>query len=247
MHYWANGSWSESREIIEPTKDGAIARQGQHKVRFAGNLNTSGAIELTTPDGKRLTSHVLALAYTEAATGRTVIIGEVQDSEAQLVSQNQIIYRNAFTDIKADIRYTYTLNSIEQDVIMRQLPPPPESYGLIPEQTSLEVITEFLDPPVPTKQTEVISLRPGATDAPATDEHLDFGVMKFGSGAAFLEQAGARAEDAAGAPVAKHWRQIGGRTLLIETVDYGLIKEKLRTAQLQSAVPARRRLLNSDD
>ena len=61
MHYWENGQWAESKAEIELYGGGAIARQGQHKVIFANNLATVGAIDLETPDGQRLRSHILGV------------------------------------------------------------------------------------------------------------------------------------------------------------------------------------------
>ena len=63
MHYWADGQWKESQELIESYPGGAIARQGQHKVIFAANLATPGAIDVETAAGTRLRSHVLGLSY----------------------------------------------------------------------------------------------------------------------------------------------------------------------------------------
>jgi hypothetical protein len=54
MHYEQSGEWVESKEVIEDFPGGAIARQGQYRVIFARNLATAGAIDVETPDGKRL-------------------------------------------------------------------------------------------------------------------------------------------------------------------------------------------------
>src|SRR5687767_14601811 len=43
MHYESDGQLLESKEEIELFQDGAMARQGQHKVVFAPNLKTPGA------------------------------------------------------------------------------------------------------------------------------------------------------------------------------------------------------------
>src|ERR1035437_3790744 len=57
LHYQQNGQWVEAKEKIEVFAGGAIARQGQHQVIFANNLNSYGAIDMQTPDGKRLRSN----------------------------------------------------------------------------------------------------------------------------------------------------------------------------------------------
>lgn len=65
LHYLENGAWQESRAEIEITPEGAAALHGPHQVRFAGNLNTRGAISLTTPDQKSLRSHRALQRFTE--------------------------------------------------------------------------------------------------------------------------------------------------------------------------------------
>ena len=58
----ANGNWTDSKEVIEAWPQGAIARQGPYQVIFANNLNSTGAIDQQTPDGKRLRSNILGLS-----------------------------------------------------------------------------------------------------------------------------------------------------------------------------------------
>ena len=123
MHYWENGQWQESKEEIELFAGGATARQGQHKMIFANNLATVGAIDMQTPDGLRLRSHILGLSYFDTDSGRSVLIAEVKDSIGQLIAPNQVLYEDAFTDFKADVHYTYTKTSFEQDVVLQERPP----------------------------------------------------------------------------------------------------------------------------
>src|SRR5262245_12018266 len=61
LHYVENGQWVEAREQIEIVEGGAQARFGQHQVFWHANLNTDGAVDLTTSDGKRLRGHILGL------------------------------------------------------------------------------------------------------------------------------------------------------------------------------------------
>lgn len=211
MHYWQDGEWRASRAVIEPFDGGAIARHGPHKVIFADNLNTAGAIDLETSDAKRLRSHVLGLAYVDSASGKAVFIAELKDCRGEIVNTNQVVYPDAFKGVKADVRYTYTKAGLEQDIILRAQPPSPTNYGLKPETTRLQAITEFLSPPQPIIQQ--ITFR-DARGEDATDELLDFGDMKVGAGRAFpLDE-----ETHAGAPVSKQWLKTGGRNFLVEEV-----------------------------
>src|SRR5829696_5823002 len=65
LHYFEDGAWRETREEIEIIEGTAMARRGPHKVTFAANLNSPGAISLVSPDGLKFRSHVLGLAYTD--------------------------------------------------------------------------------------------------------------------------------------------------------------------------------------
>src|SRR5205085_9857935 len=79
LNYWEDGQWKESRNEIEITQNGAAATKGQHKVQFAGNANTVGAITVTTADAKTLRSHVVGLAYTDLANNQSVFLAQVQN------------------------------------------------------------------------------------------------------------------------------------------------------------------------
>ena len=114
MHVWseAERKWIEASDEIEIDKDGAFARKSQHQVSFAANLNDPlGAIDMRTPDGKRMRSRVVGLAYTETDTGKSVFIAEVKDSQGVVLGRNQVLYLDAFAEVKADVRYTTTRSS----------------------------------------------------------------------------------------------------------------------------------------
>jgi hypothetical protein len=222
----ASGNWVPSQESIEPTAGGAVARQGQHKVIFANNLNTSGAIDLQTPDGKHLRSNILGLEYYDTATGSGVLIAQVQDSNGELISSNQVLYPNAFSGVNASVRYTYKQSSFEQDVLLDSQPPTPESLGLNPETTELVAITEFLNPPEAR-----VKLRKKSADGLEADENIGWGTMDLGLGRAF-ELGGTNSPVA----VVKQYGLIQGRTILLEKVPVKSIQEQLKALPLQTAV-----------
>lgn len=93
-----NGQWVASSEEIEGSANGSIARHGQHSVTFANNPNTSVAIDMHTPDLKRLQSHVMGLSYLDTASGSNVWIAEVKDCQGVIMPPDQVLYPNAFTD-----------------------------------------------------------------------------------------------------------------------------------------------------
>jgi len=225
MHYLKDGKWEESREDIELFQDGAIARHGQHKVIFAPNLATEGAIDVETASGVRLRSHVLGLSYFDTASGKSVLIAEVKDCVGEVEPPNVVIYRDAFTDINADVRYIYTRSGLEQDVILRESPVPPEKFGLNPQTTHLQVLTEFVNPPVPQKTTTLVNDR--------ADETLEFGQWRIVPGKAYSEPSeegmtigGAGLRE--GTPVNKQWRKLDGRDFLIEEVPIKRVESELQ-------------------
>jgi hypothetical protein len=90
-----------------------------------------------------------------------------------------VIYRDAFTGLRADVLYIYSRGTFSQSVIFRQNPPSPAHYGMNPETTRIEIFTEFLNPPVALKQ--MAQRRDGLRD-----ENLRFGATRIGRGRAFF-------------------------------------------------------------
>ncbi len=210
LHYLKNGQWLDSKEEIDILPNGtAAATYGQHQAFFPGNI-AQGVIELVTPDGKHLKSRPLGLSYDDGSN--TVLIAELKDSVGQLTGSNQVIYPDAFTDFKADLRYTYTKAGFEQDIVLREQPPAPEAYGLNPATARLQVLTEFFDAPEP-----VITRQTANRQNSLDDMMLDFGTMRMMRGKAFSvgdpAQTSARSR---GISVAKSWQHLSGRTFLVE-------------------------------
>ena len=199
MNVWSEteGKWVAANDQIELVNGGAVAARTQHKLTFLPNLNGSEPpIDLFLPDGRRLRSQVVGLAYTERDTGKSVFIGELKDSVGQVVGRNQVVYPDAFDSIKADVRYTVTQSFFEQDVILFENPGSPADYGLNPDTTLLEMYSEFFNPPAPTVQS-----------ASNNDQTLNFGQMQIGRGAAYLLDE----ESLKGIPVTKEWTTIDQR------------------------------------
>ena len=213
------GEWEESKEEIEilPDNAGAIARNGQHKAIFPPEIST-GLIELQTPEGQWLRSRVWGLAYFDAATGESVLLAEVKESEGQLVGNNVVVYPDAFTDFRADIRLTYFLAGFEQDVVLKESPPTPQELGLNPETTRLQVLTEFVEAAPPTKTRQPLGQ--------LSDDTLGFSGMTIGLGKAFsVNTTGDRTGDV---PVAKQWEHLEGRDFLIEEIPFEKVAEQLQ-------------------
>jgi len=120
--------------------------------------------------------------------------------------------------VVADIRYTYTKAGFEQDVVLRQEPPVPEQFGLNPETTRLQVLTEFVASPLVDAVSREIN--------GMTDQTLRAGTMTMGPGNAF--SINAAGETSGSVPVAKQYGQIEGRNFLVEEAVYRGIKDQLR-------------------
>ncbi len=239
-----DGAYVPAGESIELAPEGAVARSGQMQVRFASQLRTFGAVDATTPDGRRLRSHVLGLALYDMATGQSVMIAEVKDCIGAVLPPNQVIYRDAFDgNVSGAIVYTYRRGSFHQDVVLRaQLPDEatPEHFGFDPGTTVLEVWTEMVDAQEPRRWSRPPAAflqarnNPQAPVLPLPDDELDFGITRMVAGRAF---AAGSAEDLSGdaVPVAKSWQRIGDRQCLVEALPYLALK-----AELENRLPRAR-------
>jgi len=229
MHFFKDGTWLESQELIQVAADGsaAYAAQGPSQAIFSANANSIPCVDLLTSDSNRLQSHVLGLAYYDAASGKSVMIAETKDAVGQLLPPNQILYPDAMTDFTCDIRYTYRKCGLEQDIILRQQPPPPQTFGLDPASTRLQVWTEFFDAPSPQIQRRMIYQEPDPAVRQAmvqpdwTDDYLDFGAMHIGLGRAFS------LDGTDSLIVLKEWLTISNRTCLVESLSYAQVKPSL--------------------
>jgi RHS repeat-associated protein len=222
------GEWEPSSEEIEQIPGGAVAQHGQHKIIFAADISTFGAIDMETPDGKRVQSHLAGLSYYDTSSGQSVLIAQVTNCIGQLVGTNQVWYEGAFSGLKAAVRYTYTREGFEQDVILEESPQPPEAYGLNSSSTVLQALTEFVSYPSPRLSTNSNLARSGLQ---MPDETLNFGAMKIGRGRAFLMGA-----DSDGVAVSKEWLTLDGRQFLVEEIPMGEIAGQLQKLPLtQSA------------
>jgi hypothetical protein len=176
-----DGSWTDAAPVLAPDNvlGGASASGTRHRVHFAINANTAGgAIHLVSPDGNVFDSRVYGLSYWDSASGKSVLLAPLQDSQGALASSNRVVYVDAFKGLKADLEYIFTKAGLEQNVILREQPPTPESLGLAAASTRLQALTEFFSPPVPQKRSLVVQ---GIKE----DYLLNFGMMAIGMGKAF--------------------------------------------------------------
>jgi len=203
----SNGVYVAANPQIQITGTGAQCTNCQHKVTFAADFLDD--VDLTTPEGWHMTSHIAALAYFDGTTN--VIIATPQSSIGQVLSSgNEVLYTNAFTNASCDVSYIQTRSSLEQNVIIRAPLPPP--IGLSGTNIWLQVWSEWTAAPTPTVSPDPIT----------GGQFLDFGAMKMALGKAFLIGGASNS-----VPVAKQWVSSGGRTFLIESVPLSAIQSQL--------------------
>ncbi len=216
MHHLVNGQWIESSDAVEITATGGQVTNCQYGVSFLGNINSTGAVDVALPEGNHLTSSILGLSYFDTSTGDSVMIGQVTNSDGQILpSGNRVLYPNAFSGISADVLYANSIHGLEQFVILHEQPPSPSVYGLNPSTTMLEVITEFFNAPTPS-----IINRPVG---PLMDHELCFGAMRMSAGAAF-----ALGSETNKVRVTKQWLLMNGRRCLVEQVLLSSIQSQLQ-------------------
>lgn len=236
----ADGKWTDSKpEIVVDSSGKGSGQKAANLAKFGPNLNSSGVVEFTTPFGKKFRSHVLGVSLHDAKSGKSVQIGQLQDSIGTIVQGEEVIYTNAFIGISADVRYRYKRSGVSQDVIFKDSLPSPAEFGMDPRTTSVEVWTEFLESPQPTAQGKA-PMENGRENI----QTLEFGDIRIGQGRAFLTatdgdspvRPAAKIGDKrvlpvnphsvrnGGTSVRKEWLTLEGRTFLIESVPYQEVK-----------------------
>ena len=212
---------------IKATASGASAQFGLQKVDFGSDIATKHPIKLVSPDGQRLWCRPTALGYFDTQSGQSVILSWVQTSLGEIQSSNQVIYRDAFSDLRGDVQYEYTGNYLEQNIILRERPAAPETFGLYPETTHLEIWTAWSPARHLRAEHSRVTLRQQGNQLAqqtADDTTLDFGTMKIARGKAFK-----LGSDSNPLSVAKEWHSSAGGGFLLEIVDYKAIEDKLTT------------------
>ncbi|HEY3762533.1 MAG TPA: hypothetical protein VGN23_12370, partial [Verrucomicrobiae bacterium] len=140
-----------------------------------------------------------------------MMIAQLTNSAGELVNSNQAVYPAAFAGLDADLTYTYRKGGFEQDVVLHEQPPSPESFGLNPTNTRLQVLTEFFNPPNPKIKTHPLSRK-----SKINDITLRFGKSIMGNGKAFSFGTQTNTSPTSTTIVTKNWLKLQGRTFLIE-------------------------------
>jgi hypothetical protein len=230
--YLSNGQYVDSVEEVDPIPGGAQALQGRYQVQWTRSANTpGGAVTVTTADGKQLSSTVFGLAYYDAASGSNAAIAGLTNCTGAIVAPNQVIYAGAFSNLNADVLYTYGFAGLSQDIVLHQRPAPPDAYGLSDATSVIQLYTSFINPPQP----EITAV----TNGNIVDcQSLNWGDMSMGIGQAlFLDVQG---DPITAGSVQKQWVTVSNATYLIESIPYSSISNQLQLLPLASNLkPAR--------
>jgi hypothetical protein len=247
--YQDDGAWQRSENVIESFAEGAVAQRGPNKAVFSSDLNSAAVFDITTSGGERLRGGVRTIQLTDVATGRSAVLGTVRATPAELLPPNRLVYRNGFQGIEADVLLVWKHHAFSQNVILRQRPElPPE---MNPDTTRLEVVTEFVETPVPVLNEGVVQT-PGQPDLV---EHVTIGLgpllavrgraFPVAGEAALDLSGGLRAE--AGVVVIKQWHELqDARRFVIESASWREIEpylQELPVAQrADNAAPAKQQV-----
>jgi len=222
LHRWTEQGWVETDPAIELFQDGAVVRNLQFGVIFAPNLASPGAIDISLPDGNRLTGQIMGLALTEGQT--SVLIAETRDCAGEIsgAGRNHLTFRQAFSDgFDIDVEYVVERAKFAQNLICRSRLPDPAKYGMTPN-AFLEIYTEWTTAPPVEKQTLVVEPAHDGQLA-LTDERISLGIMKFVPGKAFT-----LGQEQNSVPISSSWEQIENRTFLIEKVPWRKIADEMQ-------------------
>jgi hypothetical protein len=233
MNYWDGQQWTPSDPTFDAGDDGFVASKVQHPSHLLYNLNEIGAVKVRTPDGIFLHSTPVGIGLYDAASGVSAIIGVVKDRSGVLVESNQVVYADAFNGVCADIVYALDRGSFEQDVVITGRLNPAD-YGFPTNTTRIQIFTEFNDGnkperlrrPLRVEKNDAARRRMASPDL--VDELLGFGEFVIGMGKAFTAPTTAQTNGVQSV-VAKEFKTVGGRTFLIESVEYPAIQAGVET------------------
>jgi hypothetical protein len=238
-----NGNWIESIPIVQNFSSGIVCTGASYQVILATNLNSYGSVDLELPADPatgvrgRMLSHPLGIAFYDPDSGATVLLAQLKDCSAQIVS-NKVIFADAFAGsngIQGAISYTYGVGHFHQDVTLTARPSvTPADFGMGPN-ARLEVLTEFEQSPEPVVTENTVSAGTSSTLSATTaqaaaepvlnDQTLDYGTMQMGRGRAFSTPA---ASPLNALMVTKQLVSVENRNFLTEDVPWDKAAEALQ-------------------
>lgn len=162
---------AQSARQLRAVPGGLRAEFGLLKAFFPADPAGEERFRVTTPDGRALAFQPRFLAWHDTSTDERWLLADVTNRVGFIVPSGQVWYTNAFgSDVRADLRFRYSRYLLEQDIVIRERLPLPESA--VAENLRLEVWTEWFDSTPVAREPQLIDLRrsqDGAAPALAAD------------------------------------------------------------------------------
>jgi len=242
MNRWDGTGWVASVPSFTALSDSFVADKVQDHISLQAELNTEGAVSVTTRNGLKLSSTPVGIALYDPVSGNSQVISVITNSTGTLISSNQVLYQDAFSGgACADILYTVELGSFSQDIVFKGHLDPAD-FGF-PTNSRIQIISEFYNAPTPglvrrplyVEANEKVRAHEASPDL--IDEVISFDEFVMGTGSAYT-YADASNTNGAEAVVAKEFKVIQGRTFLIESVDSPGIWESLKSLPICGSASA---------
>lgn len=242
MNHFRDGVWRASSDRLGVLADqsAAVLENAAYQATLPADLYNS-FLTTVTPDGHRLRSRPLGVSYSDGTN--SVLIAELKECTGELLpSGNQVIWRDAFTNIEADVLASCSRAGLQCDLIIRSPLPAPESFNL-GRDCRVQLLTEFFEgePQIRAQSavsaapagSTVLQARPAAQTA-LRDHTLSFGqVMRMGPGKAFRIGPGNPGTNTF--RVFKSWNVLEGRKFLIEELPLSAIQAELDQLQASAS------------
>lgn len=237
LNYRHNGVWRRSEDRIERRGRYFVAARGPNKARFTRELKPGATFSIAMSDGSHYEGGVRRLELFNSSTGEVLNLATLRRGVAsEFVSSNQLLYREAFDGVAADLLYIWRHDGFYQDIIVRSLPQLPDGWSA--GDTELCVVTDVaVDGPVS-------MTGPSAPDSEKYEGEcstIPLGRMTMIVGRGFSLRDGeslpSRYEDRAGAvPVRKTWnRREDGTYRLTESVPWSAVTNSSPRLQSREA------------
>lgn len=237
-----NKTWVNAEPDFQADEAQYSANKLQYPVKISKNANdNAGAISIQTGPQDGLTLKCIGMAYYSAKAGQSAYIALIKNSLAQQVKNGVFIWADAFAGVHADIRCQVSLDSVENDVILKEQLPDPIVYGFKEDDVRLEIWHKIIQGPNLVAKKTALTRTTGTIDS---DDILQAGPLKFALGTAYLEdhnriKLGASDQAAYPTYVSKEILVIDGVSYLIESVPLTEINGQLRqlAPPVQAFVP----------
>ena len=242
-----NGNWIESIPIVQSFSSAIVCTGASYRVILATNLNSYGSVDMELPADPatgtrgRMVSHPLGIAFYDPDSGGSVLLAQLKDCSAQIVS-NKVIFADAFVGsngIEGSVTYTYDVGHFHQDIMLTAKPSvTPADFGM-GANARLEMLTEIVQSPAPvitekamstgTRSATSAMTAQSATEPAVTDQTLNYGTMQMGMGRAFsTPTTPSTASPQSALPVIKRLVSIDSRAVLTEDVLWNKAAEALQ-------------------